>query len=251
MILRRYAPTNPEVLRKILHAGMGLVALSLPWLFASAWSVMLLAGSLITLLMGIRLVQALRKTLGAMIYDVGRSSWGEVYFALGITCLFILCRNEHLLYSVPIVILTLADAASSLIGKRYGRLRYKVQGGSKTVEGSVAFLFVAFVAAEFCLLLYALLGGLDMLLVGLTLALPLTLVEAAAGIGSDNFFVPLTAYVLLRSLLTMSQLELVVVLAVLGIAVPMAFLFLYCGSNSAVVAQPMQDVEFRTLRNCI
>jgi phytol kinase len=250
-ILRRYVPSNPEVLRKILHAGMGLVALSLPWVFTSAWPVVLLASSLVTLLIGIRVIRPLRRKLGAMIYDVGRSSWGEVYFALGVTCLFILCRNEPLLYRVPVLILALADATSSLIGKRYGRLRYKVHGGSKTVEGSVAFLLAAFLVAEVGLLLLEPLGGLDGLVVALGLALPLTLVEAAAGKGSDNFFVPVAAFVLLRGLLAMGRLELVEALAIWVLVVPGVFLFLCSRGHSAEKALPAPGAGLQALGNCL
>jgi phytol kinase len=250
-ILRRYVPNNPEVLRKVLHAGMGLVALSLPWLFTSAWPVMLLACSLVALLMGIRLIQPLRRRLGTLIYDVGRISWGEVYFAMGVTCLFILCRNEPFLYSVPVLILTLADAASSLIGKRYGRLRYRVHGGSKTVEGSVAFLLAAFLVGEMGLLLLEPAAGLDGLLVALGSALPLTLVEAVSGKGSDNFFVPVAAFVLLRSLLAMGQLELAGAVAISVFAVPGAFLFLYLRGRSAAVPLPSTWAELQALRNFI
>jgi phytol kinase len=250
-ILRRYAPYNPEVLRKVLHAGMGLVALSLPWLFASAWPVIVLAGFLVAVLLAIRLILPLRKMLGEMIYDVGRSSWGEVYFALGVACLFMLCRDEPLLYCVPVLILALADTASSLIGRRHGRLRYAVWGGSKSVEGSVAFLLAAFVVAELGLLVFAPLGGFDRLLAALALAVPVTLVEAAAGKGSDNFFVPLAAFVLLKSLLAMSRPELVVALAIASVAVPGVFLFLYRSQHSAAETRPALEVELRVLRTCI
>ncbi|HXH48206.1 MAG TPA: hypothetical protein VNM47_02445 [Terriglobia bacterium] len=249
-VLRHYVPDNPEVLRKILHTGMGLVALSLPWLFTSAWPVVLLASSLVALLMGIRLIRPLRRRLGALIYDVGRNSWGEVYFALGVTCLFILCRNEPLLYSVPVLILTVADAASSLVGKRYGRLRYKVHGGSKSVEGSLAFLLAAFLVAEMGLLLLEPAAGLDKILVALVLALTLTLVEAAAGKGSDNFLVPLAAFVLLRSLLAMSRLELAGAVAISVLAVPGAFLFLYLRGRSAAPL-PSTWAERQALRSYI
>ena len=245
-ILRHYAPRNPEVLRKILHSGMGLVALSLPWLFTSAW---LLASSLVALLMGIRLIRPLRSRLGTLIYDVGRNSWGEVYFAMGVTCLFVLCRNEPLLYGVPVLILTLADAASSLIGKRYGRLRYKVLAGSKSVEGSLAFLLTSFLVAEMGLRLLEHPTGLDRLLVALGLALPLTLVEAAAGKGSDNFFVPLAAYVLLRSLVAMGRVELVGAVAISALAVPGAFLFLYSRGRSLAGILPATWAELQALRS--
>lgn len=249
-ILRRFAPYNPEILRKVLHGGMGLVALSLPWLFASAWPVIVLAGSLIAALLAIRLVPPLRKGLGGIIYDVGRSSWGEIYFALGVACLFALSGDDPLFYSVPVLVLALADATASLVGGRYGRLRFEAWGGHKSVEGSVAFLAAAFCITALGLLAVAALGRTDSLIVALALALPLSLVEAVAGQGSDNFFVPLAAFVLLKSLLAVGQTEVTVFLAITVVAVPRAFLFLYDRTQSKSAARRGLGADAPGLRNC-
>ena len=40
----RYA-LHPELLRKLLHVGLGLVTLSFPWLFARPWPVFVPLGS--------------------------------------------------------------------------------------------------------------------------------------------------------------------------------------------------------------
>lgn len=39
---RRRSP-HPEWVRKLMHMGSGLIALSLPWLFSEAWPVIVLA----------------------------------------------------------------------------------------------------------------------------------------------------------------------------------------------------------------
>ena len=39
------AAPHPELPRKLMHVLMGLVASSFPWLFDSAWPVLLLAGT--------------------------------------------------------------------------------------------------------------------------------------------------------------------------------------------------------------
>ena len=43
-VLRDAGAANPELLRKLLHIGMGVVSLSLPWLFDTPWPVLVMAG---------------------------------------------------------------------------------------------------------------------------------------------------------------------------------------------------------------
>lgn len=230
-IIRRFWTCDAETLRKTLHVGMGLVALSLPWLFVSNWSVMLLTGSILALLMGIRLVRPLRKMLGGVIYDVERDSWGEIYFGLGVAGLFALSHGEPLLYGISILTLVLADTAASLIGCRHGFLRYRVMGECKSVEGSLAFLLTALLIGVLGLDLFGSLGIIDSLMVALAFTFPVTLVEAVAGKGTDNFFVPLCAFGLLTSLLSLNQLELIASLTASIVVVPVIFLLLYWRSH--------------------
>ena len=69
---RRSSPTDPEILRKLLHLGMGLLTLSFPWIFASAWPVLLLAGLFAIGLTALRIFQPMQRLLGGVIDgDVG------------------------------------------------------------------------------------------------------------------------------------------------------------------------------------
>ena len=43
---RKTSEPPPELTRKAVHVGMGLIALSLPWLFDRTWPVMALCGGL-------------------------------------------------------------------------------------------------------------------------------------------------------------------------------------------------------------
>src|SRR5262245_59802435 len=49
LALQRHYRLHPELVRKLVHIGMGLATLSLPWLFASAWSVVVLTGAFLLL----------------------------------------------------------------------------------------------------------------------------------------------------------------------------------------------------------
>jgi phytol kinase len=162
-LYQRLAQPHPEVLRKILHVGMGLVTLSFPWLFDRFWPVLVLAVLSVALLGSLRLFSALKRSLGSVVSGVARASLGDIYFPVAVTVLFLLFLNgpgtpsdshtladfdrRAILYCVPLLLLTLADAAAALVGVSYGRLRYETVDGVKSAEGSLAF----FTSAFFCI----------------------------------------------------------------------------------------------------
>jgi phytol kinase len=216
LALQRHCRPHPEVMRKLVHLGMGLVVLSLPWLFASAWSVVVLTSIFVLLLIGLRVLPTLRIHLGSPIHGVDRKSLGDIYFALGVGGLFLFSSGDPLLFCIPILILTLADAAAGVTGLYYGRLRYVVVTGEKSIEGSLAFFFTAFLSTHTALLLFTEIGRVETLLSALALGLFLTLVEGVAGNGLDNLLIPLAALLLLKTYLGM---DLVALAVQLGTAV--------------------------------
>jgi phytol kinase len=205
---QRHCRPHPELIRKLVHLGMGLVALSLPWLFESAWSVVVLTSVFVLLLIGLRVLPTLRIHLGSPIHGVDRKSLGDIYFALGVGGLFLFSSGDPLLFCIPILILTLADAAAGVTGLYYGRLRYVVVTGEKSIEGSIAFFFTAFLSTHTTLLLFTEIGRIETLLSALALGLLLTLVEAVAENGLDNLLIPLTALLLLKAYLGMGLIAL-------------------------------------------
>jgi phytol kinase len=207
---QRHCRPHPELMRKLVHLGMGLVALSLPWLFESAWSVVVLTSVFVLLLIGLRVQPTLRIHLGSPIHGVDRKSLGDIYFALGVGGLFLFSSGDPLLFCIPILILTLADAAAGVTGLYYGRLRYVVVTGEKSIEGSIAFFFTAFLSAHTALLLFTEIGRIETLLIALALGLFLTLVEAVASNGLDNLLIPLAALLLLKAYLGMDLIALAV-----------------------------------------
>ncbi len=125
---------QPETSRKVLHTGAGLLTLVLPFAFRDLWPVVLLAVMTAAALAVIRLLPAMRMLFGAAAYRVGRSSYGEFYFLLAVVTLFWWTEGQSsLLFTIPVLILTLADTAGALVGSRYGRMRYG--SAHKTVEG--------------------------------------------------------------------------------------------------------------------
>ena len=202
---------HPELVRKLMHVGMGLVALTFPRLFDQPWPVLVLSGTALALLAAVRWVGPLRRSLGSVLGGVERTSLGEFYFAGAVAMVFWLSRETNfprgtnLFFIIPVLILTLADAVGALIGTRYGLARYTTDdGGHKSVEGSLAFFLAAFFSTHVPLLLCSDTGRGASLLIGVTLGLLLVLIEAIAWRGLDNLFIPLTAFIALRIYLHLS-----------------------------------------------
>jgi phytol kinase len=199
---------HPETSRKGVHIVMGLVTLSFPWLFAESWPVLLLTLLAVAALAGTRLITPLRERFGGVLNGVERHSLGEVYFPLAVAVLFLLAAGNRLLYMIPLLTLTLADAVAALVGVRYGQHRYATSEGTKSAEGSLAFFLVAFLSAHVPLLLLSDTGRAESLLVALVLGILVMLFEAISVGGLDNLFIPLGCYALLRRYLSLGADEL-------------------------------------------
>ncbi|MDE2793830.1 MAG: hypothetical protein OXL34_03335 [Gemmatimonadota bacterium] len=189
---------HPESLRKGVHVGMGLVVLPLPWIFDRAWPVVVLAVIACGAMVATRSVRTMRGGIGTVLGGVGRDSLGEIYFPIAVTVLFVLGRGDWLLYVVPILMLTLADAVAALVGVRYGLFQYQTSEGKKSLEGSLAFFLVAFFSAHLPLLLLTDTGRAEAVLIAAILALLVMMLEFISWRGLDNLLIPLGAHAFLR-----------------------------------------------------
>ena len=189
---------HPESLRKGVHVGMGLAVLPLPWIFDRAWPVIVLSVLACGALVATRMVRRLRRGLGTVLRGVGREGLGDIYFPIAVTILFVLSDVEWLLYVVPVLTLTLADAVAALVGIRYGQMHYQTTEGIKSLEGSLAFFLVAFFSAHLPLLLLTGTGRAEAVLIATILAVLVMMLEFVAIRGWDNLFIPLGAHAFLR-----------------------------------------------------
>jgi phytol kinase len=199
--LAKHGAIHPESVRKALHVGGGLIALSLPWLFDRVWPLLILAGAGAIAVVGFNVHRRFARRSDGLMAGVERTGeiyLGPIYFPLAVVILFWLARSNVLLYFIPIMTLTFADAVAALIGVRYGKLKYQATAGRKSLEGSSAFFLAAFFSAHVPLLLSSDLGRAETLLIGITFGLLLTMVEAVAWSGLDNLFIPLIGYLLLK-----------------------------------------------------
>ena len=184
-----------ETTRKLVHVVSGLPVLVLPWLFQSVWTV-------VGLLAFVAALFALTRRRGLLesVHDVERRSRGDLLYPLGIVLLFTLGHERPVLYFVSVLVLILSDPAAALIGLAYGRTRYEVEEHWRSMEGSLAFFLMTFLAVHLPLLLMTELDPAVTVLVGLVVGIAVTLFEAISLDGADNLAVPLATYLFLERL---------------------------------------------------
>jgi phytol kinase len=190
---------QPEVLRKGLHITMGLTTLSFPWLFESAWPVVLVAAACATAFVALHAHLPLLRRLAQALERIKRASVGEFCFVASIAIVFILADDDPVLYCIPILLLTLADAAAALVGTAYGRRHYASIGDYKTIEGSAAFFVVGFACIAAPLNWFTPATSTEAVSVAALVAMAVTLLEGAFGGGFDNLLVPLGAFFAIKA----------------------------------------------------
>lgn len=188
-----------EAARKSVHLGMGMTCALFPWLFNDVLPVQILAAVSVMSILLIRCTKICHK-LGASLFSVSRVSIGELLFPIAVAWLFTLYKSNQVTavyYVIPLLLLTLADTAGALFGTRHGKSIYKTTSGTKSVEGSIAFLLTAFLSTIIPLCLFTSHDISHIVFAAFAVALFFTLVEGAAGAGVDNILIPVGSYFLL------------------------------------------------------
>jgi phytol kinase len=196
-LMTKRAGLHPEVARKTIHVGLGLYCLCFPLLFDRPWPVITLCAGAVTLMLVLRASRQRTAGLGAALHGVARQSYGELLFAISVALVFTLGHRQLVTYLLPIAILTLSDAAAALVGVRYGRVQFRVDGGYKSLEGAAIFLLTAWIISMCLLLLYSDASRLSVIVLGCLIAVYGTLVEGASWRGWDNFFLPIAIHTVL------------------------------------------------------
>lgn len=194
---------HPEIPRKVLHVTLGLVALPFPWIFDATWPVAVIAGVTAAVLLAVRFVPVLRRTLGRLLHSVDRVSYGEICHPFAIAILFALSGGNAITYGIPLLILTLADPIAALTGMVRGRTFYQTASGTKSIEGSLAFCAAAVVLTYMPLIAAGVPAPSAFCLALLTGILTM-LAESVAWRGLDNALIPLLGFAVLSSHLDLS-----------------------------------------------
>lgn len=192
---------SPEVARKSIHVAMGLSCAAFPWVFDRALPVWVLAAAATVPLGLVRIFPGLRNGVGSALHGIARPSYGEVLFAPAVATVFALAGGDKDLYLIPVLVLTIADAAGALAGTRWGRRRYGSGEGFKTVEGSVIFCLTAFLCGFLPLMMSGRVDVTHASWIGLILGILATMAEGISDRGFDNLVLPVGCFFMLEKLL--------------------------------------------------
>jgi phytol kinase len=191
--VRRAFAVESEWTRKLVHVLMGLTASAFPWLFRDGRSVVLLC-ALFAVVLGVSLAFSGLPS----IHRVDRRTAGALWFPLGVASVFVAAGGRSDLYVMAMVVLTFADPAAAVAGRARGTHRLRLGGGAKTLEGSLAFFLVASECLIVALSLTTPLHPAESVVRAVAIAALLTAVELVSPAGSDNFLVPMAAFLLLE-----------------------------------------------------
>jgi len=183
-----------ELKRKALHICTGLAALTFPVFLTSPWQICTALGVVVAWMIAVRISPWLRRGIGACLHDSQRISYGEIYFALSVAALLLMTGERPLLYIIPLLILTFADAAAAIIGRLwpFGPLRGFANG--KTLSGCMAFAAVTFLITQIALRSFTDLSLLHTIGVALAMAVTGCIAELAGRRGFDNVLIPAVSF---------------------------------------------------------
>lgn len=200
--IRRWRGYPQDFTRKIVHIGAGMWVFGVLALF-DTWYIGIIP---FATFIGLNYLFYRFRFLEAV--DAPDSSPGTVYFAFSITVLFLLFWRTNspddrgYIAAAGTMAMTWGDALAAIIGRRFGKRHYVVNGATRTWEGSIA-MFAAAATAMFLTIVLvpgsalgpltpppALPVALSAALIGAAVA---TIAEAISPAGTDNLSVPLLA----------------------------------------------------------
>lgn len=184
-----------ETQRKLVHVGVGIHAMLLPFVLDRP-AFMTFAALALAALLILRSPWA-RKGAGASVHSVERRSWGDLLFLVAVTVLFVRAPGDPALYLLPLAVLTLSDAAAAVIGTEYGRRRFGDGDRIKSIEGTVVFFVVTWIVAMTILVTATEVPRINTVLLATVVAAFAAQVEAESWKGLDNLFVPVGIHALL------------------------------------------------------
>ncbi len=193
--------SRPEVSRKFLHIMVGNMIFAMPF-FSDPWIMLLFITLPITIALFF-LTEYSPIKIENEVTESGHALGLFFYAGIWSILLFIfpIMIDPNLLWIVALAIVPLVygDGFAALVGGKWGRVKYHVFGGEKSLEGSLAMLAVTAVLAVFVWMFYTALGytlpefNFWYILIISALA---TICEAVSYGGVDNLTVPAVTAIL-------------------------------------------------------
>jgi dolichol kinase len=167
--------------RKFLHIMVGNILFILP-LFDTWWIMTFLVAAPFIPLTYLMSPHSKIKITKDKLSESGHGL-GLVYYAISWTILAFLFFNQMWIIGVGIAAMSYGDGMASLIGMKYGKIKYNIFGDTKSLEGSITMFLVLLVTLWIVLTFYGQPAN-PIIIAGV--ALVATILEGITPKGLDN-----------------------------------------------------------------
>ena len=182
-LFKSFYPNNQELLRKIIHIGMGPLIPLAKFLEIEQNAAQYFAGGMSFLIV----INYIYK-LFPIIEDIDRKSFGTFFYCFS---LFILIScfwdRDPLALTAGFFIMTFGDGLAGLIGKNFKSKSWTIFKQKKSIFGTTTMFFISFLVV----LILGYKNNFDFKYYYFGIALLATLLEQISIIGIDNFSVPI------------------------------------------------------------
>ncbi len=193
-LFKNFYPNNQELLRKIIHIGMGPLIPLAKFLEIEQSTAQYFAGG-ISILIVINYIYK----LFPIIEDIDRKSFGTFFYSFSLLILISLFWEEDpLALTTGFFIMTFGDGFAGLIGKNFKSKSWKILNQKKSILGTTTMFLISFVVVS--ILGYR--NNIDFNYYYFGIALIATLLEQISIIGIDNFSVPIITSIIFHIFLT-------------------------------------------------
>ena len=182
-LFKNFYPNNQELLRKIIHIGMGPLIPLAKFLQIEQSSAQYFAG-----VMSILIIINYIYKLFPIIEDIDRKSFGTFFYCFSLFILISLFwEQDPLALMAGFFIMTFGDGLAGLIGKNFKSKSWEIFNQKKSIIGTSTMFLVSFIVISS--LGYT--NDIDFNYYYFYIAIIATLLEQISIIGIDNFSVPL------------------------------------------------------------
>ena len=193
-LLKNFYPNNQELLRKIIHIGMGPLIPLAKFLEIEQSAAQYFAGGISILI----LINYVSK-LFPIIEDIDRQSFGTFFYCFSLLILISLFwEQDPLSLTAGFFIMTFGDGLAGLIGKNFKSKSWKIFNQKKSIIGTTTMFLISFLVVS--ILGYK--NNLDFNYYYFWIALLATVLEQISIIGIDNFSVPIVTSTVFHLLIT-------------------------------------------------
>ncbi len=193
-LFKKIYPNNQELLRKIIHIGMGPLIPLAKFLEIEQNAAQYFAGSISVLIV----INYIYK-LFPIIEDIDRKSFGTFFYCFSLLILIsFFWDQDPTALTAGFFIMTLGDGLAGLLGKNFKSKSWEIFNQRKSIIGTTTMFVISFLVVSFI----GITNDFGFNYYYFCIALVSTLLEQISIIGIDNFSVPIITSVIFHLLIS-------------------------------------------------